>query len=130
MQAAARLPTAQRPFTASRRTVQVSAGVRKRQFWQKAATSLGCCLISLSILALRVQNAPLVEQLAKSMMKQNAPKVNVGDTVKVGVAVVEGKGKTRTQKLEGTIIAEHGSSINKTVRGPCHFVVHACLPCK
>ncbi len=61
-------------------------------------------------------HASLVQELAKDMMKKEAPRLNVGDTVKVGVAVVEGKGKTRTQKLEGLIIAEHGSGINRTVR--------------
>uniref|UniRef100_A0A7S0WPW1 50S ribosomal protein L19, chloroplastic n=1 Tax=Chlamydomonas leiostraca TaxID=1034604 RepID=A0A7S0WPW1_9CHLO len=86
MLAAARLPTAQRPFTASRR----SAVLVQAKF-------------------------PLVQEIAKDMMKKDMPKVVVGDTVKVGVAVVEGKGKTRTQKLEGTIIAEHGAGINKTM---------------
>jgi len=43
------------------------------------------------------------------------PQVRIGDTVRVGVAVQEGKGKTRTQRLEGTIIAEAGTGNGKSV---------------
>jgi large subunit ribosomal protein L19 len=39
----------------------------------------------------------------------------VGDSVKVGLAVQEGKGKTRTQKLEGVLIADDSAGVNKTV---------------
>ena len=48
-------------------------------------------------------------------MKKNLHTIAIGDTVRIGLAVVEAKGKTRTQSLEGTIIAEHGSGVNKTV---------------
>jgi len=33
----------------------------------------------------------------------------------VGLAVQEAKGKMRTQTLEGVIIAQHGSGVNRTV---------------
>ncbi|KAJ9511515.1 hypothetical protein QJQ45_029822 [Haematococcus lacustris] len=90
MLAASRLPTSQRAFsTTSRRS---------------------CVLVQA-----KFSYAPLVDAIGKEMMKKDIPKVKVGDTVKANVAVVEGKGKTRTQKLEGTIIAEHGAGINKTV---------------
>ncbi|GFH09633.1 50S ribosomal protein L19, chloroplastic [Haematococcus lacustris] len=89
MLAASRLPTSQRAFsTTSRRS---------------------CVLVQA-----KFSYAPLVDAIGKEMMKKDIPKVKVGDTVKANVAVVEGKGKTRTQKLEGTIIAEHGAGINKT----------------
>jgi large subunit ribosomal protein L19 len=52
--------------------------------------------------------------LSKDQLKANPPVIRVGDSVRVGLAVTEGKGKTRTQKLEGVIIAESGSGIDKT----------------
>lgn len=61
---------------------------------------------------------PLVRDISNSMMKKGLPTIAIGDTVKVGLAVVEGtkeKAKTRTQTLEGTIIAEHGQGLNKTM---------------
>ena len=42
------------------------------------------------------------------------PDMNPGDTVRVFVKIVEGN-KERIQAYEGTIIAEHGSGINKTI---------------
>lgn len=82
----------------------------------------------MALLLSQFNYAPVVQEIGKDMMKKDAPKVSIGDTVKVGVAVVEGKGKTRTQTLEGTIIAEHGSGINKTVRAffICKFLHAAC----
>lgn len=59
---------------------------------------------------------PLVDELARDQMKKNIPKLSVGDTVKVGLTVNEGKGKTRTQRLNGTIIADDGANTNRTVR--------------
>ena len=55
------------------------------------------------------------ESIAKTQMKENIKPVHIGDTVKLGLAVVEAKGKTRTQTLEGVIIAEQSSGLNKTV---------------
>lgn len=62
-----------------------------------------------------LSTAKLVEDISKTMLKTNPPECRVGDTVRVGLAVQEAKGKTRTQKLEGTIIAEAGVGANKTV---------------
>lgn len=56
----------------------------------------------------------LVETLAKDQMKKTVPTLQIGDTIKLGLAVSEGKEKTRTQKLEGVIITEHGSGTDKT----------------
>lgn len=41
--------------------------------------------------------------------------VHIGDTVRLGLTVSEGKGKTRTQRLEGVVIAQSGSGSNTTV---------------
>jgi large subunit ribosomal protein L19 len=48
-------------------------------------------------------------------MKKDLKTIAIGDTVKIGLAVVEAKGKTRTQTLEGTIIAQHGAGLNQTL---------------
>ncbi|KAG2485029.1 hypothetical protein HYH03_016232 [Edaphochlamys debaryana] len=57
----------------------------------------------------------LRQDLAKSQLKPNLPSITVGDSVKVGLAVQEGNGKTRTQTLDGVIIGEHGSDSSKTL---------------
>ena len=46
-------------------------------------------------------------------MKENAPVVNVGDTVKVHVRIKEGD-KYRIQIFEGTVIAKKHGGINET----------------
>jgi large subunit ribosomal protein L19 len=80
---------AARPFTASRRCVVPQASQRGL--------------------------APLVKELGDLQLKASPPKVTIGDSVRFGLAVQEGKGKTRTQNLEGVVIAEAGHGINKTV---------------
>ncbi len=59
--------------------------------------------------------APLVKELGDLQLKPTPPKMNIGDSVKFGLAVQEAKGRTRTQNLEGVVIAEAGHGINKTV---------------
>ena len=58
---------------------------------------------------------PLVESIQADYMKKNLKTIAIGDTVRIGLAVVEAKGKTRTQSLEGTIIAQHGAGLNQTL---------------
>jgi large subunit ribosomal protein L19 len=53
---------------------------------------------------------PLVRELSATQQRPGMPAVRVGDGVRLGVLVQEGKGKTRTQKLEGTVIATSRSS--------------------
>jgi large subunit ribosomal protein L19 len=57
----------------------------------------------------------LVGDIQKDYMKKDLKTIAIGDTVRVGISVVEAKGKTRTQTLEGVIIADQGTGINKTV---------------
>ena len=52
--------------------------------------------------------------ISQSSMKENAPVVNVGDTVKVHVRIKEGD-KYRIQIFEGTVIAKKHGGINETV---------------
>ncbi len=92
MLSATRLPSAQRAFGPAVPAARPSVAVRAR-----------------------LSTAKLVETLGKDQMKTDLPRIQIGDSVKVGLAVVEGKGKTRTQRLEGVIIADDGAGINKTV---------------
>eukprot|EP00879_Flechtneria_rotunda_P002160 GHRR01002346.1.p1 GENE.GHRR01002346.1~~GHRR01002346.1.p1 ORF type:complete len:168 (+),score=54.64 GHRR01002346.1:111-614(+) len=59
--------------------------------------------------------APLVDAFKADQLRTDLPKINIGDTVRLGLLVSEGKGKTRTQRLEGVIIAQSGSGSNTTV---------------
>lgn len=56
---------------------------------------------------------PLVESMARDQMKTGLSKISVGDSVRVGLAVQEAKGKMRTQNLEGVIIAEGSSGLSR-----------------
>lgn len=51
--------------------------------------------------------------IAESSMKKELPSFSIGDTVKVGVRIREGK-MERVQMFEGTVIAIKGSGISKT----------------
>ena len=51
--------------------------------------------------------------IAESSMKKELPSFSIGDTVKVGVRMREGKTE-RVQMFEGTVIAIKGSGISKT----------------
>ena len=51
--------------------------------------------------------------IADSSMKKELPSFSIGDTVKVGVRIREGKTE-RVQMFEGTVIAIKGSGISKT----------------
>ena len=51
--------------------------------------------------------------ISQSSMKENAPVVNIGDTVKVHVRIKEGD-KYRIQIFEGTVIAKKHGGINET----------------
>ena len=59
----------------------------------------------------------LVDKITKDQLKPNVPEFRVGDTVKVGVLVVEGK-RERIQNFEGIVIAIKNGGISKnfTVR--------------
>ncbi|PNH05220.1 50S ribosomal protein L19, chloroplastic [Tetrabaena socialis] len=75
------------------------------------AASRRCCVAPVAKFSLHT----LTQDFAKSQLKKDLPKVIVGDSVKVGLAVQEGNGKTRTQTLDGVIIAAHGADSSKTI---------------
>ena len=55
-----------------------------------------------------------IERLKAEQKKKKLPAIYVGDTVKVGVRIVEG-GKERVQPYEGTVIAMRNGGINETI---------------
>lgn len=68
-------------------------------------------------------NIKALELIAQSSMKQEAPTVNVGDTVQVHVKIKEGE-KYRIQIFEGTVIAKKHGGINETFT--VRRVAHGC----
>ncbi len=56
---------------------------------------------------------PLIEKINKKQIKKNIPEFRVGDTVRVGVRIVEGK-KERVQFFEGIVFNISGGSVSKT----------------
>ena len=55
-----------------------------------------------------------IDNLNNSFLKKDLPLIRVGDTVKLGVKIIEGN-KERVQFYEGTVIAKKNSSINTTI---------------
>ena len=55
----------------------------------------------------------LLQKAAQADIKQDPPKVRVGDTVNVSVRIIEGE-KQRVQVFNGTVIAKRGSGISET----------------
>lgn len=62
-----------------------------------------------------VMNAQeVIKSIETEHLKTDLPTIHVGDTVRVGVRIIEG-GKERTQPYEGTVIAMRNGGINETV---------------
>ncbi len=60
-----------------------------------------------------VKNTALVSAIEKEGMKEETPKFNVGDTVRVGFKVIEGT-KERIQNFEGVVIAKKHGGIRES----------------
>lgn len=56
----------------------------------------------------------LVDQIEHKEMKEAAPEVRIGDTVRVHIRIVEGS-KERVQVVEGVVIKMRGSQNRKTI---------------
>ena len=56
----------------------------------------------------------LVRTIEQTQLKQELPKICVGDTVKVGVLIQEAN-KQRVQPYEGTVIALHRAGLSTTM---------------
>ena len=56
-----------------------------------------------------------VYNISRENLKANLQNIEVGDTVKVNVRIVEGKDKTRLQAFTGVVIAQKSEGIAKTI---------------
>ena len=61
--------------------------------------------------------------ISDASMKENAPQIQIGDTVKVHCKIVEGD-KSRIQIFEGTVIAKKHGGIQETFT--VRRLVHGC----
>ena len=55
-----------------------------------------------------------IKNLENNFLKKDLPVLKIGDSVKIGVKIIEGD-KERVQFYEGTIISKKNSSINTTI---------------
>ena len=55
----------------------------------------------------------LIKALTNEQLKENAPVLNIGDTVRIHNKIKEGR-RERIQLFEGTIIAKNGGGISET----------------
>jgi len=55
----------------------------------------------------------LVDKIAKKHLRTDVPEFRVGDTVRVGVWVKEGK-KERVQAFEGLVVNKNGGGVSET----------------
>ena len=63
---------------------------------------------------IKFKNNEIIDQFQQQYLKDNLPVIRIGDSIKVGVKIIEGN-KERVQFYEGTIIAKKNSSINTTI---------------
>ena len=54
-----------------------------------------------------------IEKITNKQLNPSVPEFRVGDTVRVGVRIIEGK-KERVQAFEGVVVARKGSGVNET----------------
>nr|YP_009059217.1 ribosomal protein L19 [Eunotia naegelii]AHI51164.1 ribosomal protein L19 [Eunotia naegelii] len=62
----------------------------------------------------KLNSQKTINDLEKNFVKKDLPIISIGDTVKIGVKIIEGN-KERIQFYEGTVIAKKNSSINTTI---------------
>jgi large subunit ribosomal protein L19 len=56
----------------------------------------------------------IIKSIEKEYLKSDLPIIHVGDTLRVGVKIIEG-GKERIQPYEGVVIAKGGAGINASI---------------
>ena len=54
-----------------------------------------------------------IEEITNKQLNPNVPEFRVGDTVRVGVRIIEGK-KERVQDFEGVVISRKGYGVSET----------------
>jgi large subunit ribosomal protein L19 len=57
---------------------------------------------------------PLLKEIEATLIKTDMPVIDIGDTVKVFVKIIEG-GKERTQGYEGVVIKRRGFGLGETI---------------
>jgi large subunit ribosomal protein L19 len=63
---------------------------------------------------LKLNSQKTINNLESTFLKKDLPVLQIGDTVKIGVKIIEGN-KERVQFYEGVILAKKNSSINTTI---------------
>jgi len=56
----------------------------------------------------------VVKEFSGAQLKESLPELAIGDTVEVGVKIVEGE-RARVQKFAGVLIAMNGSGISRSI---------------
>ena len=62
----------------------------------------------------KLNTQQIINSVEQDFLKNGLPILKIGDSVKIGVKIIEGS-KERVQFYEGTIIAKKNSSINTTI---------------
>ncbi len=60
-------------------------------------------------------NTKLIAQVEEAQLKQDLPQMRVGDTVRLGLRVVDTKEGERIQNFEGILIRKSNSGLRKTI---------------
>lgn len=63
---------------------------------------------------LKLNTQKTINDIENNFIKKNLSVLEMGDNVKIGVKIIEGK-RERVQFYEGTVIAKKNSSINTTI---------------
>jgi large subunit ribosomal protein L19 len=63
---------------------------------------------------INLNNQKIISDLNQNFIKFNLPQIQIGDTLKLGVKIIEGN-KERVQFYEGIVISEKNKSINTTI---------------
>ena len=59
-------------------------------------------------------NNALIEKVSKQQLRDDLPKIRIGDTIRVQVRIREGE-KERLQAFEGAYIARNNSGVSETI---------------
>ena len=62
----------------------------------------------------KLNSQKIIQNVEANFLKKNLPIIKVGDSIKVGVKIIEGT-RERVQFYEGTVIAKKNSLLNITV---------------
>ena len=63
---------------------------------------------------LKLNTQKTINNVESNFIKKDLPLLRIGDSVRVGVKIIEGN-KERVQAYEGTIIAKKNTSVNTTI---------------